>query len=425
MTQKIKIELVKIEKDLYPRTELDQESVNQYREAIEKLPPIVVTKDYILIDGYHRLTAHKLEKLDEIDAEILDISDKKEILLEAIRRNTTHGKQLSRDEKKHWAQQLFIQEYPKELIAKELSVSDKSVSRWVKNLEEEKDDRVLELIKNLYLRCYSENEIVDELARQGINLESDNPDPEKRKESARIAVLRKIKDVQNRHLSNLYTPDDLQLYNVWKVFQMPDTQMKYPGQIPEQIIENLLWYYSKTSDIVLDPMAGSGVVGKVCQRMFRRYWLIDLKPINPLEIKQGDSMVEIKMPEQKKADFVFFDPPYFTLMKSDYPDNGFTQDYPTFLKSMEKVIYNFSKAMSQDAIATIILKPMNQELTSGDWLDMSYDTVEISKDVGLKYIKRISAPLSTQQFTGSNVVKAKDDKQMMNTLRDIIVFKKE
>lgn len=408
---KIQIDLIKIEKDLYPRTELDQESVNQYREAIEKLPPIVVTKDFILIDGYHRLTAHKLEKVEEIEAEILDISDKKEILLEAIRRNTTHGKQLSREEKKHWAQQLFIQEYPKESIAKELSVSDKSVSRWVKNLEEEKDDRVLDLIKSLYLRCYSENQIVDELARQGIEITQKTV-------NNKVSKLSQVSNFTN-------PPDDLQLYNVWKVFQMPENQMKYPGQIPEQIIENLLWYYSKPSDIILDPMAGSGIVGTVCQKMFRRYWLIDLKPINPLEIKQGDSLIEIKMPEQKKADFVFFDPPYFTLMKSDYPDNGFTQDYPTFLKSMEKVIFNFSKVMATGANVAVILKPMNQELTSGEWLDMSYDTIEISKDIGLKYIKRISAPLSTQQFTGSNVVKAKDDKQMMNTLRDIIVFKKE
>ncbi len=28
-------------------------------------------------------------------------------------------------------------------------------------------------------------------------------------------------------------PDDLQLYNVWKVFQMPENQMKYPGQIAQ------------------------------------------------------------------------------------------------------------------------------------------------------------------------------------------------
>ena len=410
MIQKIKIELVKVEKDLYPRTELDQESVNQYREAIEKLPPIVVSKDFILIDGYHRLTAHRLEKIDEIEAEVLDITDKKEILLEAIRRNTTHGKQLSREEKKHWAQQLYIQEYPEELIAKELSVSDKSVSRWIKSQKEEKDDRILDLIKSLYLRCYSENEIVDELARQGIEIPQQT-------------LNRKVTQIRQRsEMSN--PPDDLQLYNVWKVFQMPENQMKYPGQIPEQIIENLLWYYSKPSDIVLDPMAGSGIVGAVCQKMFRCYWLIDINPINPLEIKQGDSMIEIKMPTQKKADFVFFDPPYFNLMEKDYPKNGFTKDYSTFLDSMEKVITNFSKAMNIEAHAGIILKPMNQELTTGEWLDMSFDTVEISKDIGLKYIKRISAPLSTQQFTGSNVIKAKDEKQMLNTLRDILIFKK-
>lgn len=410
MINKIKISDVIIEKELYPRTELDQENVNQYRDAIDKLPPIVVSKDMILIDGYHRLTAHRLEKIEEINAEILDITDKKEILLEAIRRNTTHGKQLSKIEKKYWAEQLYKRNVGKPQIAKELSVSDKSVGRWLSSLDQEKDERVIELIKSLYLRCYSENQILDELSRQGVEHPGD--------------IHRKIEVLLKGHLSNLQCPEDLQIYNVWKVFQMPENQMKYPGQIPTQIIENLLWYYSKPDDVVLDPMAGSGIVGTVCEKMFRRFWLIDINPINPLEIKKGDSLIEIKMPEQKKADFVFFDPPYFNLMEKDYPKNGFTKDYDTFLKSMESVILNYSKVMAPNAYNAVILKPMNHELTDGDWLDMSFDTVEIAKDLGLKYVKRISSPLSTQQFTGTNVIKAKDDKKMLNTLRDILVFQK-
>ncbi|WP_257000088.1 site-specific DNA-methyltransferase [Candidatus Methanoperedens nitratireducens] len=119
---------------------------------------------------------------------------------------------------------------------------------------------------------------------------------------------------QNRQLSNSSNPEEpptvpeeLQLYTVWKVFSMSDEQMKYPGQTPRQIIENLIYYYTdpiteatKPDDvpIVLDPMAGSGIVGEVCKKMFRRYVLFDLKPINPETIHQGDSMIEIKMPEQ-------------------------------------------------------------------------------------------------------------------------------
>jgi len=409
---KINIDQIVFCKELYPRDELDNENVNAYRDAIEKLPPITLSKDNILIDGYHRLTAHRLEGYTEIEAEILDITDKKEILIEAIRRNTTHGKQLTKKEKHHWAKQMFQQGFDKPRIATELSVSGKSVDRWVKSLEDDQNEEVLTLITDLYLRCFSENEIVDELARNGIEYD-------------RSTVNRKLEAVQKRQLSEMHTPEDLQLYNTWKVFQMPGEQMKYPGQIPEQIIENILYYYSNPNDIVLDPMAGSGIVGDICKRMFRRYWLIDVNPINQLTTKQGDSLLNIVMPIQKKADLVFLDPPYYNLMGDDYPDNGFTKTYDTFLNSMGKIFDNCIKASNEHAKASLILKPMNENLFDGDWLDMSFDCVELAKDVGYKYIKRISAPLSTNQFSGSNVISAKDNKNMLNTLRDILIFEVE
>lgn len=408
MTQ-IKIDQVVFCKELYPRDELDNDNVNVYRDAIDKLPPITISKDCVLIDGYHRLTAHRLEGYSEIEAEILDITDKKDILIEAIRRNTTHGKQLTKKEKHHWAKQMYQQGFDKPRIATELSVSEKSVKRWVKPLEDEQNEEVMNTITDLYLRCYSENEIVDELARQGIEI-------------TQQSVHNKIEVTNKRHLSISCNPEDLQLYNTWKVFQMHSDQMKYPGQIPEQIIENILYYYSQPNDIVLDPMAGSGIVGDVCKKMFRRYWLIDINPVNQLTTHKGDSLEYIQMPTQKKADFVFLDPPYYNLMGDDYPDNGFTKTYKTFLDSMCKIMTNCINVSTKEAKMSLILKPMNKELCTGEWLDMSFDCVNIAKDIGYNYIKRIAAPLSTNQFNGQNVIKSKDTKCMLNTLRDILIF---
>ena len=78
---KIKIVDVRFIKELYPRFELDNYTVNQYRQSIDQLPPILISKNNILIDGYHRIQAHKLEELDEIDADVFDSEDDKEILL--------------------------------------------------------------------------------------------------------------------------------------------------------------------------------------------------------------------------------------------------------------------------------------------------------------------------------------------------------
>ena len=104
---RLPLDQIEVRKDLYPRFEYDKETVNSYRLSIDELPPIVISESHILIDGYHRLIAHRIEQKEDIEVEILPITDEMEILKEAIRRNSTHGKRLSREEKKKWANKLY------------------------------------------------------------------------------------------------------------------------------------------------------------------------------------------------------------------------------------------------------------------------------------------------------------------------------
>lgn len=146
---KIKINEIQFIKELYPRFELDNYTVNQYRQSIDQLPPILISKNNILIDGYHRIQAHKLEELDEIDSDVFDSDDETEILLEAIRRNSSHGKQLSISEKKGLAKRLFTlfkadiakPSDRKKKIEQILSVNVRTIVNWTKDLDkEEKED---------------------------------------------------------------------------------------------------------------------------------------------------------------------------------------------------------------------------------------------------------------------------------------------
>ena len=45
--------------DLYPRIKPDMAVIARYAENLEVLPPIEVNQNNILIDGYHRWTAHR------------------------------------------------------------------------------------------------------------------------------------------------------------------------------------------------------------------------------------------------------------------------------------------------------------------------------------------------------------------------------
>jgi len=407
----IKIDEVKFIKEFYPRFELDNYVVNQYRQSIETLPPIVLSKDMILIDGYHRLIAHKLEEISEIEAEILDIDDEKEIFLEAIARNSSHGKQLQIEEKAKLAPKLYSMNVSLEDISRILAISKTKVYDWTSNLrEKEKNQRNAEIF-DLYLQCWSQEQIADKLGE------------------STSTVSRSLQISTN---GKMQVPDNLQLYNVWGVGKLSQSQLKYPGQTPQDIIENIIYYYTEPPQTepqiklskVIDPMAGSGIIRDVCKKLFRRYMLFDIKPVREdIPITQND-ILEGLPDTAKNTDLAYFDPPYFNLM-TEYPDNHFTETYDTFLNAMEKSFKNLRLILNKNGRIALILKPMNEKMLSGEWLDMTFDCVSIAKNLEYKIEKRIVAPLSTQQFNGNDVTRAKERKIMLNTLRDIVILRKE
>ena len=63
----MEIDKITIREDLYPRKKIDEQKVKEYSENLDKLPPIVINQDKILIDGKHRVLAHKLAGKNEIE----------------------------------------------------------------------------------------------------------------------------------------------------------------------------------------------------------------------------------------------------------------------------------------------------------------------------------------------------------------------
>lgn len=64
--------------------------------------------------------------------------------------------------------------------------------------------------------------------------------------------------------------------NVW--YSTPAHHSEHPAVFPEALIRKLIRYYSFKQDMVLDPFAGSGTVGKAAIAMHRRLFLIDRSP---------------------------------------------------------------------------------------------------------------------------------------------------
>jgi hypothetical protein len=60
---------VEFVKELYCRIRDDDAAIERYRDAIEKLPPIIVARGRILVDGHHRLQAFRREGITTVEVE--------------------------------------------------------------------------------------------------------------------------------------------------------------------------------------------------------------------------------------------------------------------------------------------------------------------------------------------------------------------
>ena len=64
-------------------------------------------------------------------------------------------------------------------------------------------------------------------------------------------------------------------FNVWKITGNDGTKSKHPAIFPEKLARDHIISWSNEGDIILDPFAGSGTVGKMAKKLNRNYILIE------------------------------------------------------------------------------------------------------------------------------------------------------
>lgn len=70
--------------------------------------------------------------------------------------------------------------------------------------------------------------------------------------------------------------DDYERTNIWRI--TPAYDKRHPAIFPLELAEKVIAYYSFEDDVVLDPFAGIGTVGKAAVKLGRRFVLIDQAP---------------------------------------------------------------------------------------------------------------------------------------------------
>ncbi|MDL1884497.1 site-specific DNA-methyltransferase, partial [Anaerolineae bacterium CFX8] len=62
-------------------------------------------------------------------------------------------------------------------------------------------------------------------------------------------------------------------HNIWRI--TPAHDKRHPAVFPLELAERVISYYSFKKDVVLDPFAGIGTVGRAAVRLDRRFVLIE------------------------------------------------------------------------------------------------------------------------------------------------------
>ncbi len=146
---------LKLDFDLYPRNQVDDQHVGRLAEALrsgETLPPITVQeKTLMVVDGFHRIRAcERVYGADaKIEAELWSYKDNAEFFVHATRLNATHGEKLSTYDKAHClvvAERLKIE--PR-VINRVLAVTPETAKRIMENRAETRTEGSIPLRNGL------------------------------------------------------------------------------------------------------------------------------------------------------------------------------------------------------------------------------------------------------------------------------------
>ena len=422
----IPIQSIRFVKELYPRIKPNDEAIERYRDALDKLPPIIIARDGVLVDGYHRWQAHVREGVEQIQAEDLGNLSDAEIMREAITRNASHGQQLSRQDKAREAVRLWkafehLEPGDREKeIAELLAVSASTVQRATKDARKEEKQAMQEKVWQLHLSCLSQRQIADatgtpqQTVQQWVT------------EKSQLTIFG-----QPPGATTAQPWGNVQHFDVWS-FASNDRegggQQSYFGACQPQIMENLLWLYTEPGkSVVVDLFAGSGTTLEVSHRMGRRAWVSDIRGnhYSPhLDIHQHDATTGWPADAPANADLLFLDPPYWKQAACRYssePGELAEMTLPDFNKAWSDLLKACKTHLSPGGKIAYIISP-TEDKEGGVVVDHAMEMAAAAIAIGYRIHRRIIVTYQTQQATGQQVTWARENRRLLKLYRDLIIL---
>lgn len=216
---------------------------------------------------------------------------------------------------------------------------------------------------------------------------------------------------------------DLKEKNFWS-FEAPDPRFGkpgYKGRIPGQIVANLLFYYTNSGAYIVDPFAGSGTLGDVCDILpvfqDRKYKMYDINPVDSRILY--NNILQTGIPEQTSSvDFVFLDPPAeFFPQLTDSSFSVSATKAETMLK-LKGIIRECARILKLGGRTAIIVEPT---IVGLEIIDFPGEITNQFKEYSFKLIGKIYLP---KRVDSSKVGKMFGDKALLSDVKEILVFEK-
>lgn len=428
--------------DLYPRIRTNPAKVQEYSENLVLLPPIEINQNNELIDGWHRWTAYKDKKQDQIPVKITETKDDNDLLELAIDRNSKYGFQMDRKDKQSMAVKIYANTSMEERAGKKnrlaeiLSVTYETINTWTKDIDKAQETERNRLIRDLYLACWTQEQIAEKIgiSQQAVAkilqlienfqlvVQSYETEEEKQKGL----------DKEKQRAEFKGDEEIIPLYNVW-TFAKKTNEVSHFGNSEQRIVDNLLYLYTDPFNIVVDPFAGGGSTIDVCRNRFRRYWCGDLTPIEARksEIHEFDilnGVPEIYKGAWQNVSLIYLDPPYWRQAINKYGDSESNlanlKTSTEFANSMVMIIKSLSKKIqsskNDSCHIAMLLQPTQWNAPEKEYTDHILD---ICKIVDLPVVMRMQVPYSTEQCTPQQVNWAKENKKLLVISRELVIWK--
>ena len=416
----IKVTDVVFRKDLYPRMVSDHDPalVQRYAENLNVLPPIEVNQRYELIDGKHRWLAH--DKDGMIAVTITPTASDAELLELAIRRNASHGYQLSNADKQALAVKLYdlpvdagayVRAAKKQNLSDLLSVDLSTINRWVDRIDQTAAEMRKQQVYRMWLACCTHQEISDALNMGRATVTE-------LLENVGIGDLPNSDKIAANHADGF----EPQVYNIW-TWGRKSNAVSHPGNSEQGIVDELLCRYTKPHGIVVDPFGGGGSTIDVCKKRHRRYWVGDLTPIKERahEIRQHDIVAGLPRLGWKDVELAYLDPPYWKQLAgtySDSPQDLSNMSLDDFHNALAGVIRGLAGRMPNGSHIALLISPTRM---APDYR-LHNHTAEMHKRIKLLLDDSVSCPYSTQQYNGTQVNWAKENLKTLPLTRELTVW---